>query len=86
MQRQSKAEFSHVFKSALQVQGGERIFDSLSIADRGWVNATEIQRMYKKFKQMNIQKDEEIKTDLWPFWHVFGVELWFNGVFPKTLK
>ncbi|MFH1935732.1 MAG: asparagine synthetase B family protein [Pseudomonadota bacterium] len=84
LQRHTKAEFSQVFKKALQVQGGERIFDSLSIADMGWVKATEIQRMYKEFKQMSIRKDEEIKIELWPFWHIFGIELWFNCVYPNT--
>jgi len=52
----------------------------------GWVNATEIQRMYKKFKQMNIQKGEEMKIDIWPFWHIFGIDLWFNCVDPKLEK
>jgi asparagine synthase (glutamine-hydrolysing) len=83
LQRQSKAEFSQVFKKALQAQGDERIFDSLSIAATGWVNATEIQRMYKEFKQVDIQKGEDIKIDLWPFWHVFGIDIWFNRVYKR---
>ena len=83
LQRQSKAEFSQVFKKALQAQGDEGIFDSLSIAATGWVNATKIQRMYKQFKQVNIPKDEEIKIDLWPFWHIFGIDIWFNRVYKK---
>jgi len=84
LQRQTKAEFSQVFKKALQIQGDARIFDSLSIANMGWVNATEIQRMYEAFKQMNIRKDEEIEIDLWPFWHIFGIDLWFNRVYNNS--
>jgi len=79
--RQTKAEFSQVFKKALQAQGGESIFDSLSIAAAGWVDATKIKRMYKQFKQLNIPEDRAINTDLWSFWHVFGIELWFNRVY-----
>ena len=89
LHRHTKAEFSRVFVRALKLQGGERLFDSLSIADAGWVDEKEIKSMYRKLDQAESQTDDESYDYVWPLWHVFGIELWFNAVFnqgnsPKT--
>ena len=84
LHRHTKAEYSEVFVKALKVQGGERMFDSLSIADAGWVDEKEIKSMYKKLDQPGTKNHEELSKNVWPLWHVFGIELWFNRVFESS--
>ena len=83
LHRHTKAEFSEVFAEALRVQGGQHFFDSLSIADAGWVDEKEIKSMYQKLDQGECQADDALSEYVWPLWHVFGIELWFNAVFQK---
>jgi len=81
LHRQTKAGFSRVFVRALKAQGGACLFDSLSIADAGWVDGEEIKLMYRNLNKPGIKNEEEFHADGWSLWHVFGIELWFNTVF-----
>jgi asparagine synthase (glutamine-hydrolysing) len=81
LHRHTKAEFSRVFVRALKVQGGVRLFDSLSVADAGWVDEREIKFMYRRLDQPDTKNDEDFYDNVWPLWHVFGIELWFNHMF-----
>ncbi len=81
LQRRSKAEFSQVFKHALQIQGGRDLFERLSIGGMGWVNAKVLGEQYEKLLAESKKANDEMTVDVWPFWHTFGIELWFNRVF-----
>ena len=79
--RHTKSEYSRVFVYALQMLGGQRLFDSLSIAAAGWVNQNAIRSIYEEMSQPGIENHQEVYENVWPLWHVFGIELWFNHVF-----
>ena len=81
LRRNDKAEFSEVFVEALQTQDVESLFDSLTIADMGWVDGNEIRRMYPRLHELDREYDNQFHRNIWSFWHVFGIELWFNTVF-----
>ena len=81
--RLTKADFSHVFAEALQVQGGERLFDSLTIASMGWVNGARVHEMYRELSQLYAKGDRRYTRHVWPLWLAYGIELWFNTVFLK---
>jgi asparagine synthase (glutamine-hydrolysing) len=82
-QRVTKADFSHVFAEALRAQGGERLFDSLTIASMGWVNGARVREMYRELSQLYAAGDRRYSTYIWPLWLAYGIELWFNTVFLK---
>lgn len=80
-QRLTKADFSNVFAEALQAQGGERLFDSLSIASLRWVNGERVREMYRDLSQLYTKDDSRYIRYIWPLWLAYGIELWFNTVF-----
>ncbi|MBW1895562.1 MAG: asparagine synthase (glutamine-hydrolyzing) [Deltaproteobacteria bacterium] len=83
LQRLTKAEFCVVFVKALQALGGENLFDSLSIASMGWVDEKEIRLMYRQMNRPDVQTEGGSYMHVWPLWHIFGIELWFNTVFNR---
>jgi asparagine synthase (glutamine-hydrolysing) len=82
-QRLTKADFSHVFAEALQAQGGEGLFDSLTIASMGWVNGERLSGMYREMAQLYAGGDLGYTRYLWLLWLAYGIELWFNTIFLK---
>jgi asparagine synthase (glutamine-hydrolysing) len=82
-QRVTKADFSHVFAEALQAQGGDHLFDSLTIASMGWVDGERVREMYRELSQHYATGDGRYTRYIWPLWLAYGVELWFNTVFLK---
>jgi asparagine synthase (glutamine-hydrolysing) len=82
-QRLTKADFSHVFAEALQVQGGDRLFDSLTIASMGWVNGERVREMYQELSHLHAKGDRQYTRYIWPLWLACGIEQWFNTVFLK---
>jgi len=83
LQRATKAEFCIVFLKALQALGGENLFKSLSIASMGWVDEKKILLMYRQIDRSDLQAGGESYEHVWPLWHIFGIELWFNTVFTR---
>lgn len=77
-QRVSKADFSHTFVWAFQSQGGERLFDSLTIASLGWVDGAQVRALYQRMAQRYARGDEGYIHDVWPLWMIFAMELWFT--------
>lgn len=65
--------------------GGKSLFDSLTIADMGWVDGDEIRCMYPRLDELDKEYDEEFHRNIMSFWHVFGIELWYNHVFKNKM-
>jgi asparagine synthase (glutamine-hydrolysing) len=82
-QRLTKADFSHVFAEALHAQGGERLFDFLTIASMGWVRGERVREMYREMARLYARGDPGYTKYVWPLWLAYGIELWFNTVFLK---
>lgn len=81
--RRTKADFSHLSPQAYQVLDGERIFNSLAVAEMGWINAAQALRIYQESAKFYAVGDDRYMNYTWTLWMVFGVELWFRKVFLK---
>ena len=81
--RRTKAEFSHLSPQAYQVLDGERIFNSLAVAEMGWINAAQASKIYQESAQLSAAGDDKYMNYTWTLWMIFGVELWFRKTFLK---
>ncbi len=81
--RRTKAEFSHLFPQAYEILNGESIFNSLAVAEMGWINQAEASRLYQEMLQLYATGDTRYTAYSWTLWMIFGVELWFRKVFLK---
>jgi asparagine synthase (glutamine-hydrolysing) len=72
-QRRDKAEFSnlllHGLKDVTAALGGETAFDSFAVAQRGWIDPSELRRVYR-------EKIASPSANLWPLWSVMELEMW----------
>ena len=78
-QRADKADFSHTFPQALEVQGGEDLFRSLESASAGWVVEEQVRARYSQMKTLYAAGDAGYIRHNWPLWMAFGIEMWFSG-------
>ena len=81
--RRTKADFSHLFPQAYQVLHGERIFNSLAVAETGWINAAQASKLYQETAQLYAADNDKYMAYTWTLWMIFGVELWYRKVFLK---
>ncbi len=79
--RLTKADFSHVLVEALLSLYGRSLSGPLSIGSLGWVNESEIIRMYKQMIELYENNNMGYISIVWRLWMVLGMELWFNTVF-----
>jgi len=84
--RVSKADFSHVFAETLEAAGGEGLFNSITIESMRWVDGTVIREMHRRMVQDYRSANNAYISYIWKLWMVFGIELWFNGVFGRKQK
>jgi asparagine synthase (glutamine-hydrolysing) len=78
--RLDKAEFSHVFPQAYLSINAEKIFDSLTISNRGWIDFKESKEMYL---EMISSYKEGRPYSIWNIWMIFSIELWARKIFSK---
>lgn len=81
--RRTKADFSHLSPQAYQVLDGERVFNSLAVAEMGWINAAQASKIYQESAQLYAVGDDGYMNYTWTLWMIFGVELWFRKTFLK---
>lgn len=84
--RRSKADFSHVFAKALERLGGKHFFDSLMLAQMGYVNGAAAGRAYATFIHGYRTGDRSYNTYMWSLWMVFAVEIWLRTVFDPQIS
>jgi asparagine synthetase B (glutamine-hydrolysing) len=83
LSRRDKAHFAEMFSDQLRALGGESLFDSLSIARLGWVNADKLRLMYKQMEKFSREGFKGPVTYIWILWTIFGIELWWRSVFER---
>lgn len=76
-----KADFSCIFAHALLTESTAAIFQSLSIASVGWVDAGQIRTAYHTMARAYSRGDETYRFHIAQLWMIFGVELWFRTLF-----
>ncbi|MEP6958269.1 MAG: asparagine synthase (glutamine-hydrolyzing) [Nitrospirota bacterium] len=82
-ERVLKADFSCIFAQALVAESTAAIFQSLSLAARGWVDGRQIWTAYQTMARCYSRRDETYRFHVAPLWMIFGVELWFRTLFPE---
>ena len=75
--RTDKAEFSSVFLDALR-RADPDIFLSPRCAEPGWVDTTEVAKMYREFRAQANRQPVQTHPDLWPLWKILGIEIWYQ--------
>jgi asparagine synthase (glutamine-hydrolysing) len=79
--RKEKADFSHLFPEAIQLQGGPELFSGMEIAKAGWVSEEIVVSMYKRMVHLYNSRDEGFTRDIWQLAMIAGLELWFRTLF-----
>jgi asparagine synthetase B (glutamine-hydrolysing) len=79
--RGSKADFGHVVEEAFEALGGRRFFETLTIADAGWVDPDAAARGYDRTRTHSALTDMRSASLLPRLWMLAAVELWYRGVY-----
>src|SRR5262245_4618919 len=74
--RRDKPHFAEMFSDQLRMLGGASLFDSLSIARVGWVNADKVRQMYGRMETFAREGFRGPVTYVWILWTIFGIDLW----------
>lgn len=80
-QRETKAEFSHLFIKAFQAMNGEHLLNDLALDSMGWVNQSQAQSFYRQMMHLHAAGNESYTEYSWTLWMILGLELWFRKVF-----
>jgi len=81
--RRDKAHFADMFSDQLRMLGGGAMFESLTIAGLGWVNADRVRLMYKQMEKFAREGFKGPVTYIWILWIIFGIDLWWRLVFER---
>jgi len=84
--RRDKPHFAQMFLDQLQTLGGASLFDSLSIARLGWVNADKVRLMYRRMETFAREGFTGPVTYIWILWTIFGIDLWRRSVFAEQRR
>ncbi|MEK7469154.1 MAG: asparagine synthase-related protein [Planctomycetota bacterium] len=76
--RRTKADFSHLFAEAFRALGGERSFQSLTTAARGWTNTGPAASLYREFLREEAAGRMDQSRLMWPLWMIGGIEIWYS--------
>ena len=79
--RATKADFGHVIERAFDVLGGRRFFETLVIAETGWVDAGVAARSYDLTRTHAAVRDVRSAALLPRLWMLAAVELWYRAVY-----
>ena len=76
--RLTKANFSHVYATALAAAGDE-VADDLHplLADK--VNVPEVRRMFADLQRRYAAGDGRYTEDIWPCWMIYGLDRWLRA-------
>jgi asparagine synthase (glutamine-hydrolysing) len=76
--RNDKAEFTPTLLQAIDALGGRGFLTHLAVAEAGWVDAVEIQRVYDEMRRLYSRGDESYIPLADAVWSVASVELWLT--------
>jgi hypothetical protein len=79
--RGNKADFGHVIERAFDALGGRRFFETLTIAEAGWVDRDAAAQAYDLTRSHSALTDLRSASLLPRLWMLAAVELWYRGVY-----
>jgi asparagine synthase (glutamine-hydrolysing) len=74
--KSEQPDLSFLHMEALGAAGGERIFDNLRIAERGWVDPGAALGMYRRAVALLADGDPRYAELVGPLWTMHGLDLW----------
>ncbi len=75
--RKTKPGLDDLFPRAFTALGGGRLFESLEVARRGWVDGERVAGMYRALEE---QAPRGFSIYNYPLWLIFGTDYWFRTV------
>ena len=64
---------------ALAAAGGERAFERLAVAERGWVDERRARALYRQAATLFASGSPAYSALAWPLWAIHGLELWLRA-------
>jgi asparagine synthase (glutamine-hydrolysing) len=84
--RQTKARYgTHAYVEALQDLGGLKLFASLEIASRGWVDGARVRQIYADAVRPAARASSAAPRNLYALWMIASIELWHRAVFSESV-
>ena len=74
--RRTKADFSHTMWEPLDALGGPKLFERMSIADRGWVDARRLGELCRNAFAAYRSGGEP--SGPWVAWSAYAIEMWLR--------
>jgi asparagine synthase (glutamine-hydrolysing) len=82
--RRTKGDFAHAIAEAIEAVGGEQFFESLQIAEAGWVHGDLVADKYRAMRGQYRLGPEVYGEHVPALWMITAVELWFRSAFGGT--
>jgi asparagine synthase (glutamine-hydrolysing) len=79
--RRDKGDFAHAVAEAIESVGGEAFFETLQIAEAGWVRGEMLSEKYRTMKRQYPLGPDVYGDHVPALWMVTAVELWFRAAF-----
>jgi len=79
--RDNKADFGHVIEDAFEALGGRQFFETLAIAEAGWVDPDPACRGYDHIRTHSALTDPRSAALLPRLWMLASVEVWYRAVY-----
>ncbi len=76
--RPDAASFTHVFCEDLQHQGGERLFEDMTLASLGWVDGNAICQLYRDMNHRYVTGDPASYRNTCQLWLLVSIERWLR--------
>jgi asparagine synthase (glutamine-hydrolysing) len=76
--RLTKGDYSATFVEAFDACGGERSFNSLETADRGWVDGNLVVTTYRDMRRRFSEGDARYSAYTRRLWMLLGIEFWLK--------
>jgi asparagine synthase (glutamine-hydrolysing) len=77
--RQSQPDYCFLFMNALAAAGGERTFQRLAVAERGWVDERRARALYRRAAALFSRGYSGYSALAWPLWNIRALELWIRA-------
>ena len=75
--RASKGDFTYLFTTSLEHEGGAQIFARLRLEADGFVRGARVREMYDRLRRGDLRC-------LGPSWMIFATEVWYRTMFPES--
>jgi len=77
--RRDQPDYSFLLMDVLEAAGGERLFNGLTLAERGWVDEPRVRTLYRQAAGLYARGAPAYAGLAWPLWTIWGLDLWLRA-------